>query len=736
MIIVLISILLMLFNFITSIFSFIRTPFFIIGLLLLVILYHLLSYGIRDRSYINKVLMHKDLDTINLEDLDHKPHVNIIIPAWKEGDEFEDLLFSITKLSYPNIKVIVNAGGNEKTIDVANSYKSNPLFTIIYQKGGKSRAALGKIKALNQCLDYVKEGVVYLIDADCYITDDLLLRMLYPITNKNEKVVIGAGIKPLKSQQESNLSRYLEISINRFFKEKFARYFDKLISGANTMITYDVMRTVGKFNEDRNIAEDVSRGIDIQSKGYKIFSLVDYRSRIATDFPKSLKELFKQRNRQIENTLILSYRRGSVGYILKFMALYLASIIVAIFPLFLIYNLGIFSIGVSILLFMYIKKIRAYIFYNKTNNSLYYTKFRAFFFIQIVFYIYIEMLHNLYIPIDLIVYKMKNRRTQAYSGGFQNNNSLLSKPISRIKKLIAHSSSLNTFILKLYYKSILYRKKHTKNRSYDWLKKVDLQLVSKENAILYYQDLKILLSKNSLDSIPLHQKYLYAYLISYLKIPSYYLLFWDDLVIFHEFYIEKLYDKIFEAKKGDIIFDIGSSIGWYALKMAKKVGEEGKIIAIEPDTQNYYNLKKNVELNNLRNVSALNIGVWSSKNNLFLKSDKYASFLNVISSEKTSQINEDSILVNVNSLDNIIEELNLDKVDLIKMDIEGAEIQAIQGAEKLLASSQNLKLIIAAYHPTKTGKKSYEIIVPYLKKLKFEVYQQYLPYIYAQKREN
>ncbi|MEJ2294674.1 MAG: glycosyltransferase, partial [Candidatus Lokiarchaeota archaeon] len=196
MIIVLISILLMMLNFIGSIFSFIKTPYFIISLLLLVIIYHLLSYEIRDRSYTDKVLIHKDLDTIKLEDLDHKPLVNIIIPAWKEGEEFEDLLLSITKLSYPNIKVIVNAGGNEKTINVANSYKNNPIFTIIFQEGGRSRAALGKIKALNQCLDYVREGVVYLIDADCYITDDLLLRMLYPITNKNENVVIGAGIKP------------------------------------------------------------------------------------------------------------------------------------------------------------------------------------------------------------------------------------------------------------------------------------------------------------------------------------------------------------------------------------------------------------------------------------------------------------------------------------------------------------------------------------------------------------
>ena len=720
-------------QFFSLLLSFISSITFIIILSLLILLYHFLLYLIRDSSYIKAVRNNKDLENIELKNLKNIPLINIIIPAWKEGKEFEDLLLSITKLKYPKVKVIVNAGGSEKTIQIANAFKTNPNFIILYQKGGKERAALGKITALNECLNYVTEGILYMIDADCYITDDLLLRMIYPITNQEEEVVIGAGIKPLESQKDVNLSKYLEININRFFKEKFSRYYKTMISGANTMIIFDAMKRVGKFKEDRNIAEDISRGIDIQSKGYRIYSLVDDRSRIPTDFPKTIKEFFEQRKRQIENSLIFSYRRKSIGYLIKFLFLYIFSLFLLILPIFLLYNIGLFYIGLNFLLFMYLKRIRAYIFYKKTTKSRIYEKFRTIFFLKMVFYIYIEIIHNIFIPIDLFIYKKKVKNTKIQSTLIVKNPSKLDKPFRILTHFLAKSSKLNNFFLRIYYKSVLYRIKHIKHKNFDWLKEIDLKILNQREGLLKYKDLKILLMKNSLSSIPLHQKYLYAGLIGFYKIPKFYLLFWDDLIIFHEFFIENLYDKKFEVENGDFIFDVGSSIGWYALKMSKKVGEKGKVIAIEPDPNNFYYLKKNLELNNLTNVMPLNLGAWSNKGKLKLVCDKYASLLyNTLTISELKEEKE-CILINVDTIDNIVRDLNLEKVDLIKMDIEGAELEAIKGANNLLLKSKKLKLIIAAYHTTISGIQTYENILPYLKNLKFRVYKEYLPYIYAEK---
>ena len=57
--------------------------------------------------------MYKDPKSLSIDDLKNIPLVNIIVPAWKEGNNFRECLSSITNLNYPNIKVIVNAGGND-----------------------------------------------------------------------------------------------------------------------------------------------------------------------------------------------------------------------------------------------------------------------------------------------------------------------------------------------------------------------------------------------------------------------------------------------------------------------------------------------------------------------------------------------------------------------------------------------------------------------------------------------
>jgi len=60
-----------------------------------------------------------------------------------------------------------------------------------------------------------------------------------------------------------------------------------------------------------------------------------------------------------------------------------------------------------------------------------------------------------------------------------------------------------------------------------------------------------------------------------------------------------------EVKKGDVVLDIGANIGYYTLIFAKLVGQEGEVLAFEPDPNNFALLKKNIEINGYRNVSLL-----------------------------------------------------------------------------------------------------------------------------------
>ncbi len=397
-------------NVIADLIEFISSLNFLIIFALLIIFNHILFYLIRDRKYIRAVKKNRDPETISINDLKELPLINILVPAWKEGKEFKECLLSITKLSYPSIKIIVNAGGSQETITIANSFKKYNTFLILHQKGGKSRAALGKIRALNECLDYVNEGLVYFIDADCYLTDELLLRMIFPIINENEKVIRGSGLRPLKSQENNDLVNYLQFNRMRFFRYKFTRYHKTSISGANTCLSYEVIKSIRKFKEDSLFGEDVSRGLDIISKGFKIYWLTDYRSRMYTYFPGTIKEHILDRIRYIENLLIFSYKTKKIKNILKVLFFFLVSVYFLIFPVFLILNLGLFFIGVFILCSIYLKRVRAYLVFKNLVDKKYYTKFRKRVFLKMIYYIYIETISKILIPFHFIKYLLSLKK--------------------------------------------------------------------------------------------------------------------------------------------------------------------------------------------------------------------------------------------------------------------------------------------------------------------------------------
>lgn len=160
--------------------------------------------------------------------------------------------------------------------------------------------------------------------------------------------------------------------------------------------------------------------------------------------------------------------------------------------------------------------------------------------------------------------------------------------------------------------------------------------------------------------------------------------------------------------------------------MSELAGERGKIIAIEPNPYNYYYLKKNVKINNLNNIILLNLGVWSCKKKLKFRCNKYGSSLkNIINSRDYNNIIE----IDVDTIDNIVSNLKLERVNLIQMDIEGSKIEALKGANKTLKKSDTIKLTIAAYHKNSSGIENYKILVPILEKMKFKILKKYLPFI-------
>lgn len=170
--------------------------------------------------------------------------------------------------------------------------------------------------------------------------------------------------------------------------------------------------------------------------------------------------------------------------------------------------------------------------------------------------------------------------------------------------------------------------------------------------------------------------------------------------------------------KGDIVIDCGAHIGFFSIIAGNLTGNHGKVIAIEADPFNLEFLKLNRKINNNDNVSIIAKAVFSKKE----KVNFYVNDLCSAASGLYSGHNK-KIKVEADSIDNIIKDAHIDETAniFLKMDIEGAEIEAIEGMKKAL-NFPNIKGVIAAYHKIPPNmQRTYITIEPILKSYGFKV---------------
>lgn len=157
---------------------------------------------------------------------------------------------------------------------------------------------------------------------------------------------------------------------------------------------------------------------------------------------------------------------------------------------------------------------------------------------------------------------------------------------------------------------------------------------------------------------------------------------------------ERFQTKLFKdsVHKGMVVVDIGAHIGYYALLAAERVGKNGAVFAFEPDESNYAFLIRNIEQNEYGNVTPVKKAVTSSTGKVKLFLDAHESGEHSIVGDKRRQ---KAVLVDSVALDDF-----LDKdyaVDVIKMDIEGAEMAALLGMNKVIARSPKLVMFTELY---------------------------------------
>jgi FkbM family methyltransferase len=155
----------------------------------------------------------------------------------------------------------------------------------------------------------------------------------------------------------------------------------------------------------------------------------------------------------------------------------------------------------------------------------------------------------------------------------------------------------------------------------------------------------------------------------------------------------KGYELYRKLREGDYVIDCGAYPGDYAVYAAKKVGPKGKVIAFEPDPNNREILIRNIKAEGLKNVLIIPKAVGARDGaKIQMVSDGLHSFnLN----QSISYDPDDYI--EVCTIDAELKRQGINKIDVIKMDIEGEEVNALRGCRETLKKN-NIYVTVATYH--------------------------------------
>lgn len=146
------------------------------------------------------------------------------------------------------------------------------------------------------------------------------------------------------------------------------------------------------------------------------------------------------------------------------------------------------------------------------------------------------------------------------------------------------------------------------------------------------------------------------------------------------------------CEKGDYVLDAGANLGIFSFLASLKVGDNGHVYGVEPMPFFAKCLKESIRINASKNISLLEVAIGNENKEVTLNLDSE----NPMNSGKAAIINQ-SITVNQNKIDSLLDENKITRLNFLKMDIEGSEREALHGARETIFKYKP-KLSICTYH--------------------------------------
>jgi len=173
----------------------------------------------------------------------------------------------------------------------------------------------------------------------------------------------------------------------------------------------------------------------------------------------------------------------------------------------------------------------------------------------------------------------------------------------------------------------------------------------------------------------------------------------------------------YQPRLDDVIIDIGAGRGEDTLAFARRVGPDGKVFAIEAHPSTYNLLRRFCELNQLNNVVPVDVAIMDAAGTVYIDDGDhwYANAVYASGNGRPTR---------ATTLDQFCNEQGIDRIDFLKMNIEGSEIAALQGMEKTI---ERIRVICVCCHDFRADRgheqryRTREFVTQYLRKHGFSV---------------
>jgi FkbM family methyltransferase len=178
-------------------------------------------------------------------------------------------------------------------------------------------------------------------------------------------------------------------------------------------------------------------------------------------------------------------------------------------------------------------------------------------------------------------------------------------------------------------------------------------------------------------------------------------------------------------KPGMVFFDGGANDGLYSLYASRRVGPDGVVMAVEPSGREYERLKANLELNRLADIRTLRVALGKERGSGTLaiaeEGHEGQNTLGVRVSNPTVETTRHEA-VSIETIDELVSREGLQRLDFLKLDVEGSEVDALEGARSTIARFRPLMLLEAEDERLASQSRTKDDLVRLVTELAYELW--------------